>query len=134
MGHIMYADKHLVGATFAATFAAMTVFSPASFSAEQFMHGNLSVKSQKQKYHSAVSTATDSLVTGSLPDDPLKKKYKRPDRIPFPEHNTYSDAKASLGKKLFFDRRWYSKYAQVGEIYHRLKFTNIGHTPVASST
>ena len=31
--------------------------------------------------------------------------YRRPDRIPFPEENPYSEIKAELGKMLFFDPR-----------------------------
>jgi cytochrome c peroxidase len=39
--------------------------------------------------------------TGSLAD--LKAKYRRPSEIPFPKRNPYSDAKARLGRMLFFD-------------------------------
>lgn len=35
----------------------------------------------------------------------LKQDYIRPDFIPFPENNPYSDAKSSLGKSLYFDPR-----------------------------
>lgn len=35
----------------------------------------------------------------------LKGDYDRPKSIPFPEDNPYSDAKAELGRKLFFDPR-----------------------------
>jgi cytochrome c peroxidase len=35
----------------------------------------------------------------------LKSEYKRPDAIPFPRDNPYSDAKATLGQMLFFDPR-----------------------------
>ena len=35
----------------------------------------------------------------------LKQKYQRPETIPFPADNTYSDAKAELGQALFFDPR-----------------------------
>jgi cytochrome c peroxidase len=35
----------------------------------------------------------------------LKQRYKRPAAIPFPANNAYSDAKADLGQKLFFDPR-----------------------------
>lgn len=35
----------------------------------------------------------------------IKLKYHRPTEIPFPDDNPYSQAKAELGKTLFFDRR-----------------------------
>lgn len=35
----------------------------------------------------------------------LQKAYDRPKSIPFPEENAYSDAKAELGRMLFFDPR-----------------------------
>ena len=35
----------------------------------------------------------------------LKAEYKRPDAVPHPRNNTYSDAKVELGHKLFFDPR-----------------------------
>ena len=35
----------------------------------------------------------------------VRAKYRRPDRVPFPDHNPYSEAKALLGKTLFFDPR-----------------------------
>jgi cytochrome c peroxidase len=35
----------------------------------------------------------------------LKEIYRRPDAIPFPPDNPYSDAKAKLGELLFFDPR-----------------------------
>lgn len=35
----------------------------------------------------------------------LKGKYRRPDAIPFPADNPYTDAKADLGHTLFFDPR-----------------------------
>ena len=40
-------------------------------------------------------------------DDPadLKAQYRRPNEIPFPAANPYSDAKAALGHVLFFDPR-----------------------------
>jgi cytochrome c peroxidase len=37
--------------------------------------------------------------------DALKRLYLRPDQIPFPADNPYSDAKADLGSLLFFDPR-----------------------------
>ena len=33
----------------------------------------------------------------------LQAKYQRPDEIPFPEGNSYSEAKSKLGRMLFFD-------------------------------
>ena len=38
-------------------------------------------------------------------DDTYKALYERPTDIPFPEDNPYSESKADLGKKLFFDPR-----------------------------
>ncbi len=38
-------------------------------------------------------------------DDALRALYQRPDAVPYPEDNPYSDAKAHLGKLLFFDPR-----------------------------
>ncbi len=35
----------------------------------------------------------------------LKEAYKRPNKIPFPADNPYSDVKAKLGEMLFFDPR-----------------------------
>lgn len=35
----------------------------------------------------------------------LKKQYERPKDIPYPDDNPYSDAKAALGKILYFDPR-----------------------------
>jgi cytochrome c peroxidase len=35
----------------------------------------------------------------------LRAQYKRPDAIPFPADNPYSDGKAALGQMLFFDPR-----------------------------
>lgn len=47
-----------------------------------------------------------SAVPASANDiDELKKAYERPTEIPFPEENPYSEAKAALGKQLFFDPR-----------------------------
>ena len=37
--------------------------------------------------------------------DQFKQDYLRPNTIPFPEDNPYSDAKAELGKILFFEPR-----------------------------
>jgi cytochrome c peroxidase len=44
--------------------------------------------------------------------DALKAEYRRPAFIPFPETNPYAQAKASLGKKLFFDTRLSATSAQ----------------------
>jgi cytochrome c peroxidase len=44
--------------------------------------------------------------------DALKAEYRRPAFIPFPEENPYAQAKASLGKKLFFDTRLSATSAQ----------------------
>jgi cytochrome c peroxidase len=45
----------------------------------------------------------------SLPDgatlEALRARYRRPDAIPFPRDNPYTDAKAQLGHVLFFDPR-----------------------------
>ena len=35
----------------------------------------------------------------------IKARYRRPDNIPFPADNAYTDAKAVLGQTLFFDPR-----------------------------
>jgi len=43
--------------------------------------------------------------TASKPLAELKAEYKRPGSIPFPDDNRYTDAKADLGLKLFFDPR-----------------------------
>jgi cytochrome c peroxidase len=37
--------------------------------------------------------------------DAMKAEYRRPASIPFPKENPYTPAKASLGKKLYFDTR-----------------------------
>ena len=37
--------------------------------------------------------------------DALKQQYQRPDTIPYPDDNPYSEAKEALGKKLFFDTK-----------------------------
>jgi cytochrome c peroxidase len=36
---------------------------------------------------------------------PLQQKYRRPASVPFPSDNPYSEAKAALGRTLFFDPR-----------------------------
>jgi cytochrome c peroxidase len=48
-----------------------------------------------------VGAASDGSVTPAK----LKAQYKRPDSIPFPANNPYSDVKAQLGQTLFFDPR-----------------------------
>ena len=48
---------------------------------------------------SAASLASDT------PQDVLKRLYVRPDQIPFPADDPYSDAKSELGRLLFFDPR-----------------------------
>jgi len=35
----------------------------------------------------------------------MRASYERPQTVPFPEENQYSDEKAALGKLLFFDPR-----------------------------
>jgi cytochrome c peroxidase len=44
-------------------------------------------------------------VAGGAPPDRTQwqEAYRRPAEIPFPEENPYSEAKAELGRKLFFD-------------------------------
>jgi cytochrome c peroxidase len=42
---------------------------------------------------------------GNAAMEKLKAKYRRPRSIPFPEENPYTEAKARLGKALFFDPR-----------------------------
>ncbi len=51
----------------------------------------------------AGSASTDPNGTTVLAD--LMEKYRRPTEIPFPASNPYSDAKAELGRVLFFDPR-----------------------------
>jgi cytochrome c peroxidase len=41
----------------------------------------------------------------SVPVATLQAQYRRPDTIPFPAANPYTDAKAQLGQTLFFDPR-----------------------------
>ncbi|QQP93984.1 c-type cytochrome (plasmid) [Skermanella sp. TT6] len=57
----------------------------------------------------AVALLAGSLlsVAAAAADDPgdLKAQYRRPNEIPFPADNPYSDAKAALGHVLFFDPR-----------------------------
>jgi cytochrome c peroxidase len=36
---------------------------------------------------------------------PLLEKYKRPDKVPFPDDNKYTESREALGKMLFFDPR-----------------------------
>ena len=42
---------------------------------------------------------------GGLPSAALRARYSRPDAIPFPRDNPYTDAKYRLGHALFFDPR-----------------------------
>lgn len=58
---------------------------------------NVSFASYRKK-NNEIDLANTALET-------LKSKYKRPGTIPFPENNPYSDAKAHLGKLLFFETR-----------------------------
>ncbi|MGY3146130.1 cytochrome c peroxidase [Bradyrhizobium sp. USDA 3397] len=46
-----------------------------------------------------------ALTTGEQPDElaAVRATYRRPEVIPFPSSNPYSDAKAALGEMLFFD-------------------------------
>ncbi|KWV44777.1 tryptophan tryptophylquinone biosynthesis enzyme MauG [Bradyrhizobium macuxiense] len=46
-----------------------------------------------------------ALTTAKAPDDLTKVRasYRRPDSIPFPSSNPYSEAKSALGEMLFFD-------------------------------
>jgi cytochrome c peroxidase len=41
----------------------------------------------------------------ALTPETLKEEYRRPSVIPFPRENPYTPAKASLGKRLYFDTR-----------------------------
>lgn len=50
-----------------------------------------------------VAAAVGTQVTAD--NNAFKGLYERPSDIPFPEENPYSDAKAELGKMLFFDPR-----------------------------
>jgi cytochrome c peroxidase len=48
--------------------------------------------------------AAGSVAHGVLPDrSGWREDYRRPAEIPFPDENPYSDAKAELGRMLFFD-------------------------------
>lgn len=57
----------------------------------------------------AAGTAVAQQVASAQPGDAdiaaMKKLYVRPTEIPFPKDNTYTPAKAELGKTLFFDPR-----------------------------
>jgi cytochrome c peroxidase len=44
-------------------------------------------------------------VAEDVPIEELKARYRRPATLPFPKGNPYSEAKAELGKLLFFDPR-----------------------------
>lgn len=50
----------------------------------------------------AVDSAADS---NNLALKLLKQQFQRPETVPFPAENPYSDSKADLGQKLFFDPR-----------------------------
>jgi cytochrome c peroxidase len=79
----------LIGATVAATIAGTVGIS-------DICHG------------AALVGQTHWISVGSGPDadsDGLKAEYRRPPFIPFPRENPYKLAKASLGKKLYFDPR-----------------------------
>jgi len=57
-------------------------------------------------FFSGVSLGLQNVQAKDTPQmEVLKKKYKRPAAIPFPEENPYSEAKAKLGNMLFFDPR-----------------------------
>ena len=57
----------------------------------------------------SLATAASNQDAAQLPEQSepheMFADYLRPDAIPFPEENLYSDAKAELGKMLFFDPR-----------------------------
>ncbi|MFQ5626668.1 MAG: cytochrome-c peroxidase [Methyloligellaceae bacterium] len=50
-------------------------------------------------------SAADGVKVANADIEKLQAKFERPKAIPFPEDNPYSDAKAELGRKLFFDPR-----------------------------
>src|SRR5260370_9003220 len=50
-----------------------------------------------------VGPAFAALADGAPERAAWKVEYQRPEAIPFPPANPYSDAKASLGRTLFFD-------------------------------
>jgi cytochrome c peroxidase len=55
----------------------------------------------------ALALAAPAFAAGSADADPhraeWKKLYVRPEDVPFPDEDNYSDAKAALGRMLFFD-------------------------------
>lgn len=53
---------------------------------------------------SALNFSNRKPASYSIEED-LKAHFRRPDRIPFPSHNAYSEEKYKLGKLLFFDPR-----------------------------
>lgn len=60
----------------------------------------------------ALLAVAETQSADEVPDDPentpltaLKREYRRPETIPFPSNNPYTEAKARLGRKLFFDTR-----------------------------
>ncbi len=53
----------------------------------------------------AAAEVTPAPAAGTNDLSELKKKYRRPDAIPFPKTNPFDAAKAELGRHLFFDPR-----------------------------
>lgn len=51
----------------------------------------------------ALAAAPDTISQADI--ETLKKQYERPKEVPYPDNNTYSDAKMVLGKTLYFDPR-----------------------------
>lgn len=88
-----------------ATILAAGIFAGGPAQSGEHLTGGALPASAKKAYHPRTAARADRLVTGSLPSNDLKEQYQRPERIPFPEDNPYSDAKAELGKMLFFDPR-----------------------------
>lgn len=54
---------------------------------------------------SGAAVMADTLPVAGAELSALKAKYRRPEAIPFPDGNAYSEAKAELGQMLFFDPR-----------------------------
>ncbi|MBM3795938.1 MAG: c-type cytochrome [Acidobacteria bacterium] len=61
-----------------------------------------------------------------------KADYQRPDTVPFPSNNTYSRARAGLGKALFFDPRLSSSGAISCASCHRPQFAWSDSAPTSS--
>lgn len=105
----MRKSKFLLGLVVAFSLTGTSVLIPDSASAgpQKFMsHLNAGdARPVGHGYHGTAALGADPITTASVPKDPLKEAYRRPTSIPFPEDNPYSDAKAELGKKLFFDPR-----------------------------